>query len=133
MAFYLRRSAARFLTHTYTWTDVDATPVLDTGQPTYDSEGNQIYTNAAPVVGVVCLFLWEDIEVVNAQGRILLRTPSLYVLHNDPVAEADLITNVLGRDGTNLYAAGTVQTVDPTTEVGDSVLKVLRLSGAVTI
>ena len=128
---YLRRVGARFLKHTYTLTTT--TPVLAGGEPTYDDNGNQIFENADPETGKACLFLWEESVDVTEAGGAILRTPTLYVFHDDTIVEGDTITDVADEEGTALLTQATVQTINPTAEGGSAVLKVCRLTGAITI
>lgn len=132
MAQYLRRSANRFLKHRYTWIDDDSIPVLDIDdQPTYDSNGVPITTDATPISEKRCLFLYETIT--NNENNILMQVPTLYVPYDDPVAERDLIRNVVTQSGVTLLGGAMVETIDFTSDIGENAMKVLRLSGAKTV
>jgi len=132
MAQYLRRSTNRFLKHRYTWIDDDSVPVLDVSdQPTYDSNGIPITTDASPVTEKKCLFLYETIT--NNENNILMQVPTLYVPYDDPVSERDLIRNVVTQSGVILLDGAMVETVDFTSDIGENAMKVLRLSGAKTV
>ena len=129
----LRRTMKRFLTHTYTWIDNDKVPVLEDGEPTYDEYGNQVFTDADAVEDKPCLFLFEEIVSNTATGAIASKVPTLYVLSDDEVASKDVISNVRDRSGTVILESAFVESVDPTSEVNNSALRVLRLSGAETV
>ena len=129
---YLQRSMARFFAHTYTWIDVDATPVLSSGMPTYDSEGNQIFTNASPITSKPCLFLWDDISTTDDTGIVIVRTPTLYVPFDDAINVGDTVQSIATHLGVVLITEAHVQTIDGTAETGDMTMKVVRLSGAQT-
>lgn len=108
---FLRTAIAGFYPHLYTWTP-------DGGSAT---------------IGRPCLFLWQDIEVTNERGIILQHTPTLLVPYDDDIAVGDLVTDVKDDDNLILLSAGTVDSIDPTAEVGRSVTKLCRLSGATTV
>lgn len=134
MSIYLRRAAKRFLTHTYTWVDNDTVPVLDEeDNPTYNEWDQPIVEDATPVTDKRCLFLFEDVVSDQGNGPVTTKVPTLYVLHDDPVSVDDVVTNVQSRDGTVLLESARVESIDSTAEAGDAVMKVLRLSGAVTV
>lgn len=133
MDTYLRRSVRRFLTHTYTWIDAEKIPVLEDGEQTYDEYDQPIYRDADPVEEKPCLFLYEEVATNDPTGPVNLKIPTLYVLPDDEIEEKDGVINILDRTGNVLLASAFVETVDPTAEINGSVLRVLRLSGAVTV
>lgn len=126
----IQKTVTRFLKHTYTYISNNSIPG---DPPTYDEWGNQIFTDAAPITGKQCLFLYEDVLSETEQGAATIHTPTLYVLHNDPVIVGDLVQNVQSRNGTVLLASAIVESIDFTAEGGDATVKVLRLSGANTV
>lgn len=131
MAQYLSRSANRFLKHSYTWVDDDSIPVLDDNdEPTYDSNGIPITIDAAPISDKKCLFLYEDI--VNSDSTITQHVPTLYVLNNDLIDVNDLVQDVISARNIPILKSARVESIDKTFDIGESVLKVLRLKGATT-
>lgn len=129
---YLRRIVNRFLKHTYTLTT--QIPVLDGDEnETFDDNGNQIFEDDEPVTGKPCLFLWEEVTSIDERGGSILRTPTLYVPYDDDIVEGDKITDLEDEDNNTLLTQAVVQTINPTAEAGGQVLKVCRLTGAITI
>lgn len=134
MAFYMERAATYFFKHKYTWTDIDGEPVLDgMGQPTYDEWNNQIYIDSAPIADKDCLFLWKDVSTQTQDGLVIVKTPTLYVPHDDIIDLGDNIANVLDQSATIILVSAVVESVNTVANFGPSVCKVLTLGGAVTV
>lgn len=122
-----------FLKHSYTWLDDDTIPVLDEDDnPTYDSNGIPITTDPAQISEKPCLFLWEDIPTETPQGTITQHSPTLYVPHDDPITEGDLVIEIIDAELVVILSSARVLSIDTTAETGSPVMKVCRLSGART-
>lgn len=116
----VRRVVNSFLIHRYTrvpmsggtedtWKDIDEVP--GTG-----------------VTGQKCQYSVKDTYVKTDEGTIVVKTPTLTVLWNDPVSTGDLVKDVVTRGGQVLLVGpAVVETVDPVAELGESVEKILTL------
>lgn len=128
MSAALQRVIKIFLKHTYTYIDVASVASGD------DNGGyNDIMLDADPITEQKCLFFFEDIETSTSSGIILMHTPTLYVLHNDPIQVKDNVSNVLNEDGLVLLESASVMSIDNTAEIGGAIVKVCRLSGATAV
>lgn len=121
----IRRMLAPLLSNTYTRTTE--------GAGVQDAHFNETAEPGTPVSGLPCVFLWSDRLVIDEGGRTTVKTPTLYVPYDDPLAVGDEVTNVIDRDGTVLLAGpALVDTIDPAAESGGSAIKiaVLKFVGA---
>lgn len=133
LGVYLAQAIQPFLKHTYTYQSNDSVPVLDVEEnQTYNTWDQPIMTDPAPVTGQRCLFLYDTIANQNIDGAVLNLIPTLYVESDSPVTENDIVLNVQDEDDNTILQSARVESIDKTFDVGLSVIKVLRLSGAVT-
>src|SRR5688572_27839668 len=112
LAAYLQRATAVFLVHKYTWIDVAS---VDTN--TIDEEGRPVFEDSEPEYDKPCLFLWEDLQSQPDSGlSTLVRTPTLYVPHDDEINVGDYVQAVVSRDNTTLLLNSQVLSIDSTAE-----------------
>ena len=120
LARQVRAALSPLLQHTYTRTPVVA--------GTQDQHYNETSTEGTPVTGQACVYLVTDRLVVDEGGRRTVSTPTLYVLHTDPLAVGDLVSAITDREGTVLLAGPlAVETIDVAAEAGASTLRIATL------
>lgn len=132
---YMTRSLKILLNHTYTWQAVGTIPVLnEDNEPTLNEWQQPVTQDAYPIPGNPCLYyLWTDNNVNDNEGELLTGTPALYVPPEDQANIGDYVFDVITQNGTIIFTAGIVRTIDPVAMFGNNICKILRLTGTTTV
>lgn len=118
----LARIALGAMTHRYTRTPQMASAVNQWNETTS--------VPGQPVPGQVCLYSAKDQLVVDNEGARTVSVPTLRVAPDDPLAEGDLVSDILDSTGAVLLAGPlVVETINEGGEAGTSVMRTATLRG----
>jgi hypothetical protein len=116
------------------YTRVPLVAVLDgQSQPLLDDWGQQVTEPGVPVAGLACKLRLVETVSHDDRGAFLLRQPTLWVRHDDPLAVGDSVQDVRDGEGRLLLSRAAVVRVEATPVGPGTVTTAAELEGAEAI